>query len=484
VNIKFSLHIIGNFLKYLGLLMLVPIICSLVYREDDLWVFITSALITSVFGVTLELLTKTKVRDYEFQRKDGFVIASLCWITAAHFGAIPYMLYGVFTNPVDAVFETIAGFTTTGATVIGNIEVLPRGILFWRNLTQWLGGMGIIVLGIAILPRLAVGGMQLMALETPGPTHEKIAPRIVETAKRLWGVYIAFTVLLILLLFFAGMPLYDSIIHSFSTLSTGGFSSKNLSIAAYNNPILEVIITFFMFIAGANFVLHYGLFRGKFKEFYLNPEFRFYFFITIFALLIISIQLWADDYHSFLEALRFSSFQVLSISTTTGYATTNFDLWPSFSKWLLLILMFVGGCAGSTAGAIKEIRIMVLFKKGYRELHKLVSPKAVIPIRVGKTPISDDVVSSITSFFLLYVFIFLIASLLIMGIENQDIITTISACAATFGNVGPGFGKVGPLEHYGELSSFTKIVLSLLMLIGRLELFTILVLFTPAFWKK
>jgi trk system potassium uptake protein TrkH len=484
VNIKSSLHIIGNFLKYLGLLMLLPIVCSLIYKEDDIWVFIVSAAITSVFGFTLEILTRTSDKAYEFQRKDGFLIASLCWITAAHFGAIPYLLYGVLTNPIDAVFETIAGFTTTGATVIKNVEILPHGLLFWRNLTQWLGGMGIIVLGIAILPRLAVGGMQLMALETPGPTKEKIAPRIVETAKKLWGVYIVFTVLLILSLVLAGMPIYDSIIHSFTTLSTGGFSSKNLSIAAYSNPIIELIITLFMFIAGANFVLHYGLFKGEVKKFYQNPEFRFYFFVTIFAVLVISIQLWAEDYHSFLKSLRYSSFQVLSISTTTGYATTNFDLWPSFSKWLLFLLMFVGGCAGSTAGAIKNIRIMVLFKKGYREVYKLIYPKAVIPIRVGDTPVGEDVVSSIASFFLLYIFIFLIASLLIMGIENEDIITAISACAATFGNVGPGLGKVGPVEQYGYLSNFTKVILSLLMLIGRLELFTILVLFTPAYWKN
>lgn len=484
MNIKFSLHIIGNFLTYLGLLMLLPVICSIIYREDDLWVFIVSALFTSASGFILEKLTKTEGEIEEFQRKDGFLIASLCWVTAAHFGAIPYLLYGVFTNPIDAVFETIAGFTTTGATVIKNVEILPHGILFWRNLTQWLGGMGIILLGIAILPRLAVGGMQLMALETPGPTKEKIAPRIVETAKRLWGVYVVFTILLIFSLILAGMPIYDSIIHSFTTLSTGGFSSKNLSIAAYHNPVIEIIITFFMFIAGANFVLHYGLFRGQIKKFYLNPEFRFYFFVTVFAVSAISLQLWANDYHSFLNSLRFSSFQVLSISTTTGYATTNFDLWPSFSKWLLLILMFIGGCAGSTAGAIKNIRIMVLFKKGYREVYQLIYPKAVFPIRVGDSPVGEDVVSSIASFFLLYIFIFLIASLLIMGIENEDIITAISACAATLGNVGPGLGKVGPIEQYGYLSNFTKVILSLLMLIGRLELFTILVLFTPDYWKK
>jgi trk system potassium uptake protein len=484
VNIKFSLHVIGNFLKFLGLLMLVPAICPIIYREDDLWVFIVSALITSAFGFILEKLTRTQGKIDEFQRKDGFLIASLCWVTAAHFGAIPYLLYGVFTNPIDAIFESTAGFTTTGATVITNIEILPHGILFWRNLTQWLGGMGIIVLGIAILPRLAVGGMQLMALETPGPAKEKISPRIVETAKKLWGVYVFFTVLLVFLLSIAGMPIYDSIVHSFTTISTGGFSPKNLSIGAYNNPIIEIIIIVFMFIGGISFVLHYGLFKGEFTSLYKNSEFRFYFFFIICAVFIITLDLWFRNYHSFIHALRFSSFQVVSIGTGTGYTTANFNVWPSFSKWFLLVLMFIGGCAGSTTGAMKQMRILVLLKKGYREIYKLIYPKAVIPIRVGDTPVNEDVVSSITSFFLLYIFIFLLGSLLIMGFENLDIITAISASAATIGNVGPGLGQVGPIEHYGSLSGFSKVVLSLLMLVGRLELFTILVLFTPAYWKN
>ncbi|MFQ5788467.1 MAG: TrkH family potassium uptake protein, partial [Thermodesulfobacteriota bacterium] len=480
MNIKFSFHVIGHFLKYLGLIMLAPSICSIVYREDDLWVLIAAALITSLFGFTLELLTKKRDTEYEIQRKDGFLIASLCWVTAAHFGALPYLFYGVFTNPIDAVFESIAGFTTTGATVLSEIEVLPHGILFWRSLTQWLGGMGIIVLGIAILPRLAVGGMQLMALETPGPTKEKMTPRIVETAKKLWGIYLIFTVVLIGLLIALGMPIYDSIMHSFTTISTGGFSTKNLSIAVYSNPLIEVVIIVFMFIAGVNFGLHYGFFRGDVKSFYNNSEFRFYLLLAIFAVLIVSLELWLKNHHSFIQALRYSSFQVVSISTTTGYTTTNFDIWPPLSKSLLLILMFLGGCAGSTAGAIKSIRIVVLFKKVFREMYKLIYPKVVMPIRLEKSAITDDVVSGITSFVLLYLLIFIIGSLLILGVENIDIMTAISAVAATIGNVGPGFGQVGPLENYGDFSYFTKIILSLLMLVGRLELFTILVLFTPA----
>ncbi|MBI2486879.1 MAG: EscU/YscU/HrcU family type III secretion system export apparatus switch protein [Deltaproteobacteria bacterium] len=463
--------------------MLIPAICSLIYRENDLWVFLVSASFTSISGFILERLTKTPEKLEEIERKDGFFIASLSWFAASIFGAIPFMLYGVFENPIDAIFESVSGFTTTGASVMKDIEIFPHGILFWRNFTQWLGGMGIILLAIAILPRLAVGGMQLMALEVPGPATEKLTPKIAETAKKLWAIYLILSALQVVLLFIAGMSLYDSIVHTFTTMSTGGYSTKNISIGAYGNPLIEVIILVFMFIAGANFVLHYWLFKGDFKKLSGDPEFRFYLFLNMGAILFITLDLWMRTYPSLPQALRFASFQVVSIGTTTGYATDNFDLWPSFSKWLLLILMFVGGCAGSTSGAIKNIRIMILFKKGYREIYKLIYPKAVLPIRIGKKVASEDAISSITTFFLLYFFIFLVGTLLVMA-EGVPIITAISACAATIGNVGPGLEQVGPALNYADLPGFTKIVLSLLMLLGRLELFTILVLFVPAFWKQ
>ncbi len=463
--------------------MLVPAACSLIYGEDDLWVFIISACSTSVTGFILEKLTKTGEKFEEIERKDGFLIASLSWFAAGIFGAIPYMLYGVFSNPIDAFFESVSGFTTTGASVMKDIEIFPHGILFWRNFTQWLGGMGIILLAIAILPRLAVGGMQLMSLEVPGPTTEKLTPKIAETAKKLWVIYLVLSALQVISLFIAGMPIYDSIIHTFSTMSTGGYSDKNLSVGHYGNPLVELVILLFMFIAGANFVLHYWVFKGNFKKLFGDPEFRFYLFLNLGAVLLISLELWMRTHPSPLQALRFASFQVVSMSTTTGFATDNFDLWPSFSKWLLIILMFVGGCAGSTSGAIKNIRIMILFKKGYREIYKLIYPKAVLPIRVGNKVASEDAISSITGFFLLYLFIFLVGTLLVMA-GGVPIITAISACAATTGNVGPGLEQVGPALNYSGLPGFSKIVLSLLMLLGRLELFTILVLFVPAFWRK
>ena len=463
--------------------MLVPGICSLIYGEDDLWVFLVSASFTSISGFILERLTKPSEKLEEIERKDGFLIASLCWFAAGIFGAIPFMLYGVFENPIDAIFESVSGFTTTGASVMKDIEIFPHGILFWRNFTQWLGGMGIILLAIAILPRLAVGGMQLMAHEVPGPTTEKLTPKIAETAKKLWAIYLIFSALQFLLLYIAGMSLYDSIVHTFTTMSTGGYSPNNLSIGAYGNPLIEVIILVFMFIAGANFVLHYWLFKGDFKKLSDDPEFRFYLFLNIGAILFITLDLWMRTHPSLLQALRFASFQVVSIGTTTGYATDNFDLWPSFSKWVLLILMFIGGCAGSTSGAIKNIRILVLFKKVYREIYKLIYPKAVLPIRVGKRVATEDAISSMTTFFLLYFFIFLVGTLLVMA-QGVPIITAISACATTIGNVGPGLEQVGPVLNFAHLPGFTKIVLSLLMLLGRLELFTIIVLFVPAFWKN
>ena len=484
MNIRLSLYVVGSFLKYLGLVMLVPGICSVIYKESTIWIFLASGLITSLTGYIIEKTSKHGDTPLELERKDGFLIASFCWIFASIFGAIPYLLFGMFTNPVDAIFESVSGFTTTGATVITNIEALPHSILLWRNFTQWLGGMGIIVLAIAILPRLSVGGMQLMGLETSGPTSEKITPRIAEAAKKLWAIYLFFTVLLVLLLILGGMPLFDSIAHSFSTLSIGGFSTNNLSIAAYNNPLIEIIITVFMILAGVNFVLHYAVFRGDFRKIAQNSELRFYIIALIITIIFVTLNIWMRYSYDFLSSFRFASFQVTSILTTTGFTTADFNLWPSFSKWMLFILMFVGACAGSTSGSVKMIRIMVLFKKAYREIRKIIYPRVVMPLRVDNKAVDEDAISSITSFFLLILFLFVLGAFLIMFVEGTDLITSISASAATIGNVGPGFGEVGALEHYAHFATFTKVLLCILMLVGRLELFTILVLFTPAFWRK
>ncbi len=482
---KFSLYVLGSFLKFLGLLMLVPGICSVLYGENDLHVFLVSALITTSAGFVLELVTKPKNEIKDIDRRAGFLIASLCWLTAGFFGTLPYLIAGVFSNPADAFFESVAGFTTTGASVISNPETLSHGILFWRNFSQWLGGMGIIVLAIAILPRLSVGGMQLMGLEAPGPTTEKLTPKIAQTAKNLWAVYIFLSIVLVILLLAGGMPFYDSIVHSFTTMSTGGFSPKGASIGHYNSSYIDGVITFFMFLAGVNFILHFSIYKRRFSDIVRSSELKFYFLLTAGFILIVSFKLWNVVYDDFFTSLRFGSFQVVSIITTTGYSSTDFDIWPSYTGFLLLLLMFIGGCAGSTSGSIKSIRILVLIKKGYREIKNLIYPKGVFPIRIDNVAIGEDVVASISSFFLLYIFIAATSTLVLLLMqEGLTIPSALSACAATLGNVGPGLEQVGPVENYSFFNSKAKTFLSFLMLVGRLELYAILVILTPVFWRR
>lgn len=464
--------------------MLLPALCSFIYKEDDLFAHLISSLITFLFGLILWFMTKIPLKVNEIERKDAFLIAALFWFSASSFGALPYIVYGVFSSPLDAIFESVAGFTTTGASALSNIEVLPHGILFWRNFTQWLGGMGIIVLAIAILPKLSVGGMQLIRLEAPGPTTEKLTPKLAVTAKKLWTVYIALSFVLVVILLFGGMSLYDSILHSLSTMSTGGFSSKNTSIAAYDSSFIDVVITIFMFLAGINFVLHYSVFTGKISKIFKSSELKFYIFLNLIFIILITSQIKGDIYSGFFESLRFASFQVISVSTTTGFATADFNLWPELSKFILLSLMFMGACSGSTSGSVKIIRILILIKKVLQKLEKLVYPKIVSPIRHEGKVVDEETVSGITSFFLLYIFVTVASTMIILITEDLDILTGLSAVAATLGNVGPGLGLVGPTGNYSELSGFTKIFLSILMIVGRLELYAIMVFFTPAFWRK
>lgn len=470
---------------YLGLLMLVPAVCTLFYQEDDLSAFLVSAFITSLAGLVLMVICRIPETPTEIRRREGFLIAALCWVLASVFGAIPYYVYGVFASPVDALFESTAGFTTTGATALATIEWLPKGILFWRNFTQWLGGMGIIVLGIAIFPRLFVGGAQLMGLETTGPTTEKFAPKIAETAKKLWILYIALTGVLTVLLLFGGMSFFDALTHSFSTLSTGGFSCRDASIGAYDSVYIQGLITLFMFLGGTSFVLHFHFFTGRPGKLLRNSEFRFYLFFVIAATMFIALELIQTGvYGTFSESLRYASFQVVSIITTTGFTTTDFDAWPAFVKWVIFMLMFFGACAGSTSGSVKALRIMVLFKKAYREIQRLVYPNVVSPITIEGKSINEKAVSSITSFFILYIFLCGFITLVVLMLEDISLESAVSAAAASITNVGPAFDEVGPASHYSHLGSLTKIILSLAMIIGRLELYAVLVLLMPSFWKR
>lgn len=482
MNLKLVFYFVGKLTKFLGALMGIPCVLSLVYREPDFLPLAISVAIALLGGYLIEK-SCSGAKDDEIRHREAFAIVSFGWIILAFFGAIPFLLAGTFPSFIDAYFETMSGFTTTGATVLTNIESQPHGILFWRNFTQWLGGMGIIVLGIAILPKLAVGGRQLLAAELPGPSTEKLRPRIAETAKIMWGIYLLFSLSEVILLKLAGLPLFDSFIHMFSTMSTGGFSSHTSSIAFFDSARVETIITAFMFLAGGNFALYYYLIKGKPKALFKDSEFRFYSFVLITAIILVTFNLWGGTYESIWSSFRHAAFQVVSINTTTGFTTQDFNLWPSLSRGILLLLMVIGGSAGSTAGAMKSIRILILLKKGYQELLRLARPSAVIPVRLGGRPVEERVIAGITGFFILYILLFLISSLILMKL-GLDMVSSVSATAATIGNVGPGLGLVGASQNYAFLPPVAKVILSLNMLLGRLELYTVLVLLLPSTWRK
>lgn len=436
--------------------------------------------ITIISGLLFYYIFSSKE---EIGRKDGFAIATFGWIIAATFGSFPFLLSGSMNHFIDAFFEAMSGFSTTGATILHSVEGNPLSVLFWRSQIQWMGGMGIIVLIVAILPALGVGGIQLFKSEVPGPEKDKLKPRIKDTAKSLYLVYIIFSVVQVIFLLFAGMSFYDAITHMFGTMCTGGFSPKNLSIGHYSNPTYDLIILIFMFISGINFSLHYKLLHGDIKSLLKNREFISYTLAIIISILIITTQLHIYIYQSLLTALRFASFQVVSIITTTGFITADFDQWPVLSKSILILLMFIGGCAGSTTGGIKNIRIIVLVKKVIREFQKILHPHAIININIGNKRISEEVVSAINSFFLLYIFIFIFCTLFMTAL-GLDFISAMSSVATTLGNVGPGLGLVGPSQNFAFIPYSGKIILSFCMLLGRLEIYTVLILLIPEFWKK
>jgi len=474
-------RIMGALILFLGLTMLFPLFFSLYYRDGDFWPLVLSAAITTGAGVFLLLLFRGPAQ--EISHREGFAIVSLGWVSAAFFGSLPYMLAGVLPSFVDAYFESTSGFTTTGATVLAAIEGTPRGILFWRSLTHWLGGMGIIVLSIAILPFLGVGGMQLFKAEVPGPVADKLKPRIAETAKILWQVYIIISAVETFLLMFGGMNLFEALCHTFGTMATGGFSTRNVSIGSYNRAYFDGLITVFMILAGTNFALHYQALTGNFRAFYRNSEVRFYWVTLAGVMVLVTLVLRLQIYDSLATAFRYGSFQVTSIMTTTGYTTADFERWPSFVQYTLVVLMFVGGSTGSTGGGMKCMRILLLLKQGRRELSRLIHPRGVIPVRVGGTVVSEGVIQAIWGFFFLFILVFVLASA-IMALLGLDIITAFVSVAATINNIGPGLGVVGPMDNYTSIPIIGKWVLIFCMLIGRLELYTVIVLLVPEFWKR
>jgi trk system potassium uptake protein TrkH len=522
MRVKIFLRLLGSLLKLLALLLLVPGAVAAYYGETrGVIAFALTSFLTLTAGIISERLGSQEQMSY----KEGFALVSLGWLGAAFFGALPYVFLGI--GMVDALFESMSAFTTTGSSILtetniqgywiinttlanqsigraleGNLNGLMNnathfqikptaeqtymGLLFWRSFAQWLGGMGIILLFIAILPKLGVAGRQLYKAEVPGPDKDALTPRIRQTAKLLWWIYVILTTAEVIMLVAAGMPLYDSLCNTFASMATGGLSPQGLSIAAYNNVLIDAIITLFCFLAGANFALHYKMIYSDRKSLFRDPEFRFYALIVMAATAI--IVLWGGLDGDIFYKIRLAGFQVVSIMTTTGFATANFDTWSAAAKLTLLLLMIVGACAGSTGGAIKVVRLLLILKSGYRELLHALHPKAVIPVKLGGIAVKDEILRPSNIFVASYLIIFAVACMLLAIVSYADpqmnIETIISAVATTLGNVGPGFGKVGPMFSFAEIHPTGKMILFFCMWIGRLEIVSALVLLVPEFWKK
>jgi len=474
------LNILGRLLLLLSLFLLTPIPFSLYYQDGMVQHFLICSLLGALIGAGLAFVF---VPARELGYRDGFAVVVFSWLGLALLGALPFYFSGEMDSFADCFFESMSGFTTTGSTILNQVEVLPESVLFWRALTHWLGGMGIIVLTLAILPLLGIGGMQLFQAEMPGPTKDRLAPRIQDTARILWSVYVLFTLVEILLLLLGGIDFFDAVCHAFATLATGGFSTHNTSVGYFNSLYIETVVIVFMFLAGTNFSLHYQGLRGHWSAYWQNEEFRFYLGLTGLAVVVIIFMNFLYNTHEGLIVnIRTAFFQVVSILTTTGFGTADFDQWPPICKILLVSLMFVGGCAGSTGGGIKHVRVLLFFKYARLQLRSLVHPHAVGTIKLGKVKVPKDVMISILGFFAIYIAVFLLASLMVTGL-GVDIITGTTAVVATLNNIGPGLHRVGPAVHYGHLPAVAKVVLSFCMLAGRLELYTVAVLLTPAFWK-
>ncbi|MCP4653622.1 MAG: TrkH family potassium uptake protein [Candidatus Omnitrophica bacterium] len=534
MNKKFIIFSVGKLLEILAFILIIPAAITLFeIKQKHLLVaildyrlvgFIIAIISSFVTGNILKTFGSSELSDSGI--KEGFAIVTFSWLSLTFFGAIPLMSYFLHQSAnisiitflsafTDSYFEIMSGFTTTGATVISNVEILPSGILFWRSLTHWLGGMGIITLALAILPAFGIASYQMFKGEVPGPTAERLKPRLAQTAKILWSTYAMLTLLEVIFLRIGGMTTFDALCHSFGTMATGGFSTKNASIAAYNSPFIEWVIIVFMFLAGMNFIIHYRiLFFRKFDILQNNREFHFYFFIILIAILAsvtvlavkgvnsksqiaqsfrnqpltekaIDKKITNEDarIESFSDKLRHSAFAVVSITTTTGYCSADSDVWPNFIRYLLVILMFFGGCAGSTGGGIKMIRIMVIIKSAFREIKALIQPRIVLPLKIAKKTLAEKQVQNILGFTMLFLAFFTVCSLA-MSLFIEDFTTSFTSVAATMCNIGPGLSGIGATENYAWIPLGGKWILVLCMLLGRLEIYTVLIAFAPISWKK
>lgn len=479
MNYKMIAYVLSKVLLLEAALMLLPLACALIYGSGSVNAFIITIIALLVVGL---LISRKQPQNTAIYAKEGFVVVALSWVLLSAFGAMPFVLSGAISNPVDAFFETVSGFTTTGASILNDVEALDNGLLFWRSFTHWIGGMGVLVFILAILPLSKNNNMHLMRAEVPGPSVGKLVPRMRTTAKILYSIYLGMTLVEIVILCMCGMPLLDSILHSFGTAGTGGFGIKNTSIAYYDSAVIDAVIGTFMILFGINFNIFYYILIGRVKDALSSEELRTYLGIILVAVLLIAWNI-APHYASFMEALRYAYFQVGSIITTTGYSTVNYDLWPSFSKMIIVLLMFTGACAGSTGGGIKIGRIVILIKQQIAEIRRMVHPRTVHVLKLDGKVVDREMLIGVQVFFVMFFFI-LIGGTLLISLNGFDFTTNFTAVLSCISNIGPGLELVGPAANFSIFSNASKLLLSFIMLAGRLELFPLLILFIPGLYKR
>ena len=481
INIRFIANLIGRLMLMESACFLLCVVISLIYGENDTWAFAISSAITALTG-TLMVYT-IEAPDKILAKKDGYFTVTFIWLIFSLFGCLPFFLGGSIPSFVDAFFETISGFTTTGASILNDVEALPHASLFWRSMTQWLGGLGIAVLFLAILPSLGIEGRDLYVAEMTGPTHSKMATTFKSSARKLWLFYLACTLIEMVLLMIGDMSFFDAVCHAFATLGTGGFSTKQDGIAFWDSSYIQYVTILFMLISATNFNLYYIALKGEFGKFFQDEEFRWYMIIVLAITLITATGLYISGWNSIDMCFRDALFQVTTTITTPGFASANYLLWPTLLGLIIFILMFVGSCAGSTSGGMKIIRILLLFKNSIAEMKRNIHPNAVINVKYNNKSVHPTIMNSVMGFSILYILLFGIGSI-VMAFFTDDIATACSSVLSSMSNIGPGFGSIGPMDNFSHLNNFAKMFLALLMLIGRLEIFTVLVLFTKAFWKK
>ncbi len=480
MNKRLTFHLVGVVVRVVGVLMALPLVVSLILRSGDTIPILIAMLITVAAGSALALI---KPRRDTLRPREGFAIVAFSWILVSFFGGLPFFFSGYIPSLIDCFFETVSGFTTTGSTILTDVEALPRGLLFWRSFTHWGGGMGVLVLSLALIPKMGARSIHLMRAESPGPSTDKLVPRVASNAKILYGIYVVLSVIMVVALLLCGLPLYDAVVHMFGAAGTGGFGVYNSSIAWYNSAAVDVVIGVFMALFGVNFSLYYYIITRNWKVALKNSELQTYLGLLLGVSVVIALNIMPQYGGRFFTALRYSFFQCSSIMTTTGYATADFDAWPQLSRCLLVMLMIIGASAGSTGGGIKVIRLQLLLKSLMRDIRRTVHPKSVNTIKLDGHTVDESILSGVQGFFFAYALVLVVATV-IVSFDGFSFETNVTAVIATLSNIGPGLGTVGPTGNFAAFSNVSKLVLSMCMLIGRLEIFPILMLLDPDAWKR